>query len=368
MRPPAPQSPQTPRRWKLIGPRGKPEWSEQPGTVGGHRAQKLYGTLDCPSALRAIAAGGYVSQRVFFRDEHDARSAGYRPCARCLPIEYARWKASAGDRAHLVEAARALPETPLGPEFFYDALPLTVADAIFSIGVRHETTAATVARMGAAGDLPGLFRASPDSPPADRWTASEAARMLAGAGADAGASSVFANRQRTSTGARGILKAEAVRQALELFGRSGVERLADLATMTPPQMETLEQAWRAIPGQTSGISWRYWLMLAGRESAIKPDRMVLRWIAKTLQRDVALDEAVALVQYTAATLGRPPRALDYQIWSWERQREAPTLERTPPAAPELAAVPAPAVLATSPLTGSGRVAPSRASRSASRAR
>ena len=39
------------------------------GTLGGHRATKIFGRLDCPAALRAIARGGYVSQRVFFFDE-----------------------------------------------------------------------------------------------------------------------------------------------------------------------------------------------------------------------------------------------------------------------------------------------------------
>ena len=33
---------------------------------------KIYGRLDCPSALRAIAVGGYVASRVFFADEPTA--------------------------------------------------------------------------------------------------------------------------------------------------------------------------------------------------------------------------------------------------------------------------------------------------------
>ena len=69
------------------------------GTIGGHRGTKIYGRLDCPSALRAIAGGGYVKYRVFFADEPDAVAAGYRPCAVCMPEQYRRWKASgsAGD-------------------------------------------------------------------------------------------------------------------------------------------------------------------------------------------------------------------------------------------------------------------------------
>ena len=79
-------------RYRLIGPDGAEVLSPTPGTLGGHRRLKIYGRLDCPSALRAIARGGYVRHRVFFADEAAAVSAGYRPCARCLPEAYTRWK------------------------------------------------------------------------------------------------------------------------------------------------------------------------------------------------------------------------------------------------------------------------------------
>ena len=64
------------------------------GQFGGHRRSRIYGRLDCPSARRAIARGGYVSHRVFFADEPTAIAAGYRPCAVCLPGPYAAWLAS----------------------------------------------------------------------------------------------------------------------------------------------------------------------------------------------------------------------------------------------------------------------------------
>ncbi len=63
------------------------------GTIGGHRGTRIYGRLDCPSALRAIAKGGYVKYRVFFADEADAVAAGYRPCAGCMPERYRAWRA-----------------------------------------------------------------------------------------------------------------------------------------------------------------------------------------------------------------------------------------------------------------------------------
>jgi methylphosphotriester-DNA--protein-cysteine methyltransferase len=64
------------------------------GTIGGHCGTRIYGRLNCPSALRAIAKGGYVRYRVFFADEADAVAAGYRPCARCMPEKYRAWRDS----------------------------------------------------------------------------------------------------------------------------------------------------------------------------------------------------------------------------------------------------------------------------------
>ena len=67
--------------------------SEQPGTLGGYKKRKIYGRLDCPSALRHIAKGEYVKHRVFFADEATAIKAGYRPCGICMKEAYKVWKA-----------------------------------------------------------------------------------------------------------------------------------------------------------------------------------------------------------------------------------------------------------------------------------
>ncbi|GAA3115775.1 Ada metal-binding domain-containing protein [Streptomyces rectiviolaceus] len=93
MNPSRPGGPGPPRTYTLRGPDGEPYPSAAPGTLGGHRRGRLYGCLDCPSALRAVARGAYATHRVFFPDEATAIAAGYRPCAVCLPAQYARWKA-----------------------------------------------------------------------------------------------------------------------------------------------------------------------------------------------------------------------------------------------------------------------------------
>ena len=76
----------------LIDRTGQPYASDRPGTLGGHRRTRIYGRLDCPTARRAIARGGYVTQRVFFLDAVDAVAAGFRPCAVCLREDYRAWK------------------------------------------------------------------------------------------------------------------------------------------------------------------------------------------------------------------------------------------------------------------------------------
>ena len=81
------------RTYTLLGADRRFYQSPTPGRLGGHKAGHRYGRLDCAAALRAIARGGYVRNRVFFADEQTAIAAGYRPCGVCLPTEYARWKA-----------------------------------------------------------------------------------------------------------------------------------------------------------------------------------------------------------------------------------------------------------------------------------
>jgi Metal binding domain of Ada len=80
--------------YSLIGPDGRSYLSAVPGSFGGHRHGRRYGRLDCPAARRAIERGGYVRDRVFFADEATAIDAGYRPCAACLPVEFAAWRRS----------------------------------------------------------------------------------------------------------------------------------------------------------------------------------------------------------------------------------------------------------------------------------
>jgi methylphosphotriester-DNA--protein-cysteine methyltransferase len=86
------------KRFRLIGPDGEPFDSPVPGTLGGHRRSRIYGRLDCPSALAAIRRGGpYAGNRVFFADAASAEAAGYRPCGRCMREAFRAWQGAGAE-------------------------------------------------------------------------------------------------------------------------------------------------------------------------------------------------------------------------------------------------------------------------------
>ena len=98
--------------YKLIEMEGKQYFPEQNGQFGEHLELKIYGRLDCPSALRNIAAGYYIQHRVFFADEETALAAGYRPCSVCMKEHYNLWK---GGRlmAHALNVTPVLNEAAI---------------------------------------------------------------------------------------------------------------------------------------------------------------------------------------------------------------------------------------------------------------
>jgi hypothetical protein len=73
---------------------------------------------------------------------------------------------------------------------------------------------------------------------------------------------LFANRQRTSSRS-GILKAEAVYLFAKALLAAGINKFSDLrdrGKLTDAEMRVKE-----IPGQGSGITFKYFLMLSGED-------------------------------------------------------------------------------------------------------
>ena len=57
------------KTYRLIAADGTTYESSDLGVLGGHKKSKIYGTLDCPGALRWISRGHYVKWRIFFASE-----------------------------------------------------------------------------------------------------------------------------------------------------------------------------------------------------------------------------------------------------------------------------------------------------------
>jgi hypothetical protein len=193
-----------------------------------------------------------------------------------------------------------------------DSLALAVLDAIWSVGIRYTTTQGVVTRYtmhrrfagsdaahDSLTDLLGLY---------DRL-----------GGVDTFITTVGTlNRVSTQPGA--ALKGEAVHQAATALQSLGIDTAQQFRQAQGTDLGTqAETAWRAVPGQGSGISWRYLRMLLGIAD-VKPDRMVKRFIATALGTDeqqFSNDKAIRLVQAAAAHHGVEQHALDHEIWKYQ---------------------------------------------------
>lgn len=217
-----------------------------------------------------------------------------------------------------------LKPTPLPQEFFYASLPLCVIDAVFSIGVTYTSTRNTVARFCELQAWTMTDESHGDRTKGEH-TIEEFLNLFVGLTPERMANDLFGNHQRTSSRS-GILKAEAVHQFALALRNSEINDFADL---TEHRLKETEKLILGIPGQGSGISFDYFRMLAGDNNLVKPDRMVQRFIAKSLgiePKQVSPDVARELMKGAVEQLIKrgciwSPRELDYVIWQRESSGE-----------------------------------------------
>jgi hypothetical protein len=218
--------------------------------------------------------------------------------------------------AELARRRLDLATATLRDEHFYASLPLCVIDAVFSIGVRYTGTRNTVVRW-AQSQTPQW--AVDRRLSAEDRTVSEFIAALGTATADELANRSFDNRQRTSS-RNGILKAEAVRQFAIALQSVGIERFADVDDQD--KLKSAESAVTRIPGQKSGISFDYFVLLAGHE-LVKADRMICRFVADAARIDkvtpaIAKDAVIGAAKLLKLEIPHlDARLLDSEIWGYE---------------------------------------------------
>jgi hypothetical protein len=215
-----------------------------------------------------------------------------------------------------------LEQIPLPKEFYYASLPLCIIDAVFSIGVTYTSTRNTVDRFCERQNWNTSLK-----PHVQRLKGEHSIKaflnLLEGQSSEQIAIDLFGNRQRTSSRS-GILKAEAVQCFAMALKSIGID---DFADQDASRLSKVEVLVKEIPGQSSGISFDYFRMLAGDETLVKPDRMVQRYIVRalnTVPKKIDPGNARSLLLGASELLtqrGREwsPRTLDYAIWNMESQ-------------------------------------------------
>lgn len=231
------------------------------------------------------------------------------------------------DNAKMADFARReldLEAAELSASYFYHSLPICVVDAVFSMGVRYVNALNVVERLCKKTAILKFRAANSDFPARDaQFTVSQCLEHIGGASYEDLAAFFFENWQRTST-KKGILKAEAVVRFLNILDSHGVQTFQDLADC---DLSGIEAKIREIPGQASGKCWRYFLMLAGDDNQVKPDRMIMRFLERFADGSESLSPEgahVAIVELSAHLRGDfphlTPRLLDHAIWRYESGR------------------------------------------------
>lgn len=196
----------------------------------------------------------------------------------------------------------------VNPSGYHQSLALCIIDSIQSLGVRYGSVVAVVQRYREA--RPGL---------ADTDGAIE---LLASFDLRGGVEHWvrdIGNHNRTSSKPDAPLKASVIRAAADLLIAEGVPTAVQLRELDENRSAALKAKWRALPGQRSGISWRYFLMLAG-VPGVKADRMICRFVQSASGRSkpvVTPSVAGAAVEAAAERVGVPTITLDHAIWRWQ---------------------------------------------------
>ena len=207
------------------------------------------------------------------------------------------------------------------PKGYRGSLALCVMDSIFSLGIRYETVERVLGGYLKARGFRGIEDAQLCTDrPVDllEWFDSPTGCS----GSSDRFAEIVGNRNRTSS-VNGILKAEAVVQACNLLSSIDVNTPKTLIS----RAEELQSKWlREIKGQSSGISWRYMLMLAGL-SGVKPDRMVYRFMKRMgVGGDVSPEDFVQAIVRRINLSGVDATAVDHQIWLLQREVDTDELK------------------------------------------
>ncbi|MEW2163875.1 hypothetical protein AB0912_12875 [Streptomyces sp. NPDC007084] len=195
-------------------------------------------------------------------------------------------------------------------------------DAVFSINAHYERhTVPTCRRYAAWAGISAPLSGSAELPVPGEQPLQDFVRHIRNYGEEAFSLEVLQNRQRTRANRDAPLKAKAARQYAEILISHGVATLADANALLadPNKLKDVERDLAGVAGHGLGARLAYLWMLLGDDSRIKPDRMVLRWLQRVLQRPMTTAQATSLLTEAAGRLTCTPWELDHAIWGNQRK-------------------------------------------------
>jgi len=197
------------------------------------------------------------------------------------------------------------------PEGYPDSLALCIIDSLYSTGSHYSSVINVINKYKAAhGNTDGAIALS--------------ASIVDAGGPRNWATDVVDNRKPAHTKSGAPLKAEIIQQAAELMVSVGIDTVGDLVAQvqSEPTNNPVYKGWTRLPSQSSGATYNYLLIWACLPS-VKPDRMVLRFLANALGKDADLStqKAVELITETAKAMNVSVRTLDHIAWRAASGRE-----------------------------------------------
>jgi len=192
-----------------------------------------------------------------------------------------------------------------------------VIDSIFSTGQHYNAVRNVVGNYSAAVSRDQEHKFEPGS-------ISELLYTFEAAGSSGEwAINVAKNKKPAHTRPGAVLKAEVVWQAAQLLVTAAVNTVEDLRASDPEHLEKLQAGWKNLHSQRSGVTFNYFLILAGMQG-IKLDRMVERFVAEipgTKLAGACSRVVLECLHEAASELEVQPRDLDHVMWRFASKRQ-----------------------------------------------
>ncbi|WAH97795.1 hypothetical protein [Arthrobacter sp. MMS18-M83] len=197
-----------------------------------------------------------------------------------------------------------------------DSLALCIIDSIFSTGSHYQSVINVVAEYC-------KYRKDQGADPYTDGT-KELLATFEEVGGSAGWAKLVDNHKPAHTKPGALPKTEVIYRATKVLDDLGITTVAALHELhaVDDHLTPVKKAWLKLPSQSSGVTFNYFLILAGFQS-VKPDRMVIRFVEEHagLTTAVTPTQTAELIKKVAELYPTEARRLDHVIWRYASGRE-----------------------------------------------